>query len=91
LNSKTNSVRSTNRKNRKREYAGCPCRNSVNAKFFFSAKERAMKSHCCKNNLIIDVNISRKPEAKAIQIREGDSQDKTGKSKDQCRSKGVNH
>ena len=53
------------------------------------AKERAMKSHSSRNNLIIDVNISRKSEAKAIQIREDDSRDKTGKSKYKCRSKGL--
>jgi len=44
---------------------------NVNAKFFMPAKERAMKSHSSGNNLIIDVNISRKPEAKAIQILKG--------------------
>ena len=53
------------------------------------AKERAMKSSCSGNNLIIDVNISCKLKAKAIQIREDDSRDKTGKSKCQCQSKGL--
>jgi len=53
------------------------------------AKEWAMKSSCSENNLIIGVNTSRKPEVKAIQIREGDSRDKTEKSKYKCRSKGL--
>jgi len=88
-NSKTNSVTRTNRENRKREYAGCTCRGNVNAKFFFPGKERAMKSHCRGNNLIIDVNIPCMPEVKATQIRKDDSLDKTEKSKCQCCSKGL--
>jgi hypothetical protein len=57
--------RRTTRKTGKRNTPGCSCRDIVNAKFFMPEKERAAVSHSRGNNLIIDVNISCKPEVKA--------------------------